>query len=127
LTRGGTLPLHRPMSEPTLFQRIASHQIPAHIIAETGEWIAFHDIAPQAPVHFLVVPKHPHPRLAEVPEDAGPLLGRLLLAAAALARQLGLETGGYRVTINNGRDGGESVPHLHLHVLGGRPLGWPPG
>ena len=111
----------------TLFEKIAARQIPAEIVHETGDLIAFRDIAPKAPTHVLVVPKKVIPRIAEAKEDNALLLGKLLLAAAEVARKLGLESGGYRLVINNGRDGGETVPHLHIHVLGGRPLAWPPG
>jgi histidine triad (HIT) family protein len=109
----------------TLFERIAAREIPADILAEDDRCLAFRDIDPKAPVHFLVVPKNPVPRLAEA-TDAG-LLGHLLLTAARVAAEMGLEKSGYRVVINNGPDGGETVPHLHVHVLGGRPMEWPPG
>jgi histidine triad (HIT) family protein len=111
----------------TLFEKIAAREIPADILHEDELALAFRDIAPQAPVHFLVVPKKPIERIAAAgTEDAG-VLGHLLLTAAAVARTLGIEEHGYRVVINNGRDGGEAVPHLHLHVLAGRQLQWPPG
>jgi len=110
----------------TLFEKIIARQIPADIIHEDDLCIAFRDINPQAPVHFLVVPKKAVTRIGEAqPEDAS-LLGHLLLTAGAVARQEGLEHG-FRVTINHGRDGGETVPHLHVHVLGGRAMAWPPG
>lgn len=110
----------------TLFEKIAARQIPASILYETEEVIAFRDIKPQAPTHFLVVPRRPVARLQEAaPADEG-LLGKLLLAAAEVARREGL-VNGYRIVINNGPDAGETVPHLHVHVLAGRPLGWPPG
>jgi histidine triad (HIT) family protein len=111
----------------TLFEKIATRQIPADLVAEGDDWIAFRDIAPQAPVHVLVVPKLCIPRLDEAREEDSGLLGRLLSAAASTARVLGLQENGYRVVINNGRDGGETVPHLHLHILGGREMQWPPG
>ncbi len=111
----------------TLFEKIATREIPATIIAEGEEWIAFRDIAPQAPVHFLVVPKRCIPRINEAQPADAPLLGTLLSAAAATARQEGLGENGYRIVINNGPDGGETVPHLHIHVLGARPMQWPPG
>ena len=111
----------------TLFEQIAAREIPATIIAEGDEWIAFHDIARQAPVHFLVVPKRCIPRLNEASLADSALLGTLIAAAAATARQEGLGENGYRLVINNGPDGGETVPHLHIHVLGGRPMAWPPG
>jgi histidine triad (HIT) family protein len=111
----------------TLFEKIAAREIPATIIAEGEEWLAFRDIAPQAPVHFLVVPKRCIPRINEAAPADGALLGTLLSAAAATARQEGLAENGYRIVINNGSDGGETVPHLHVHVLGGRRMQWPPG
>jgi len=111
----------------TLFERIASREIPADILAEGTDWIAFRDIAPQAPVHFLVVPKRCIPRVGEIGAHDTQLLGNLLVAAASTARQEGLAVDGYRIVINNGPNGGETVPHLHLHVLGGRPMNWPPG
>ena len=111
----------------TLFEKIAAREIPAAIIAEGEDWIAFRDIAPQAPIHFLVVPKSCIPRINEATPSDTPILGTLLSAAAAIARQEGLGDSGYRIVINNGRDGGETVPHLHIHVLGGREMQWPPG
>ncbi len=110
----------------TIFERICAKEIPAQIVYEDEQVVAFRDINPQAPTHVLVVPRRPIPRLAEATAAEQALLGHLLLTAAALARQLGL-SGGYRLVINNGPDGGESVPHLHVHLLGGRVMGWPPG
>ena len=111
----------------TVFEKIAAREIPARIVAETDEWLAFHDVNPQAPIHVLIVPKRVIPRLSEAfAEDVG-LLGRLLLAANEIANVLGVSKSGFRVVINNGGDAGESVPHLHIHVMGGRPLQWPPG
>lgn len=110
----------------TLFQRIADGEIPATLLHQDALCVAFRDIAPQAPTHVLVVPRKPIPRVGEAgPEDQA-LLGHLLLTAAKVARDLGLKEG-FRLVINHGRDGGESVPHLHVHLLGGRALGWPPG
>lgn len=114
------------MAELTLFQRIMAGDIPAKIVHDDAQCIAFHDINPQAPIHILVVPRKPVPRLGEATDDDQHLLGHLLLTARALARELGLATG-FRIVINNGPDGGESVPHLHVHLLGGRTLNWPPG
>ena len=111
----------------TLFERIIAREIPARIVHETEEFIAFHDITPKAPTHVLVVPKKRIARVAAAVPDDAMILGKLLLVAAQVARQLGLETSGYRLVINNGRDGGETVPHLHIHLLGGRPMEWPPG
>lgn len=110
----------------TIFERICAKEIPAQIVYEDEQVVAFRDINPQAPTHVLVVPRRPIPRLAEATAAEQALLGHLLLTAAGLARQLGL-SGGYRLVINNGPDGGESVPHLHVHLLGGRVMGWPPG
>lgn len=113
-------------SPKTLFQKIADHEIPAKLIHEDAWCVAFYDIAPQAPVHVLVVPRKPLPRIAEATAEDQVLLGHLLLVARELARQLQFAKG-FRLVINNGPDGGESVPHLHVHLLGGRALAWPPG
>jgi histidine triad (HIT) family protein len=110
----------------TLFEKIIAREIPAKIAHEDDRCIAIHDIQPQAPVHVLVIPKKPLPRIGEANPDDEALLGHLLLTAASLAQQLNLAAG-YRVVINNGPHGGESVPHLHVHLLGGRQLTWPPG
>jgi histidine triad (HIT) family protein len=111
----------------TLFQKIIAREIQAKIISEDEEVIVFHDVNPQAPIHVLLVPKKPIPRLAEAAEDDGILLGKLLLKAQEVARALGISQTGFRIVINNGRNGGETVPHLHVHLLGGRALSWPPG
>lgn len=111
----------------TLFEKIIARQIPAKILHEDDLTLAFADIHPQAPTHVLVVPKKPIPRVNEASSEDQALLGHLLLKAAEVARQLGLDQTGFRLVINNGRDGGESVPHLHVHILGGRPMAWPPG
>ncbi len=110
----------------TLFQRIINREIPAKIEHEDERCIVIHDIDPQAPTHLLVVPKQLIPRVAEATEDDASLLGHLLLTAAMVADKMSLE-GGYRIVINNGKDGGETVPHMHVHVLGGRAMTWPPG
>jgi histidine triad (HIT) family protein len=110
----------------TIFEKIAAREIPSRIVFEDDEVMAFHDVDPKAPVHVLVVPKRVIPRLAQATEADQQLLGKLLLTASKVAAQLGL-TNGYRVVINNGPDAGESVPHLHVHVLGQRQLAWPPG
>lgn len=110
----------------TLFQRIADGEIPATLLHQDALCIAFRDIAPQAPTHVLIVPRKAVPRIGEAGAEDQALLGHLLLTAAKVARELGLKDG-FRLVINNGRDGGESVPHLHVHLLGGRALGWPPG
>ena len=111
----------------TLFEKIVARQIPAKIAYEDDLVLAFHDIQPQAPTHVLIVPKKPIPRIAQTGTDDQALLGHLLLKAAEVASLVGLKEGGYRLVINNGRDGGESVPHMHCHILGGRPMTWPPG
>jgi histidine triad (HIT) family protein len=111
----------------TLFEKIAAREIPAKIIQEDEDLIVFHDINPQAPIHVLVVPKKPIPRLAHATAEDGKLLGKLLLKAQEMAESLGIAESGFRVVINNGRNGGETVPHLHVHLLGGRPFAWPPG
>lgn len=115
------------MGEDTLFSKIARREIPSQIVYEDDEAVAFRDISPQAPVHILVIPRRVIPRIdAAATEDAG-LLGRLLLVAREVARREGLDGTGYRLVINNGPHGGETVPHLHVHLLGGRPMAWPPG
>ena len=111
----------------TLFEKIIAREIPAKIVFEDDEVIAIQDVNPQAPVHFLIVPKRVIPRLAEANESDQELLGKLILIATKVARDLGVIESGYRVVINSGPDAGESVPHLHVHLLGKRPLAWPPG
>lgn len=111
----------------TLFEKIAAREIPAQIVYEDDLVLAFRDIAPQAPTHILIVPKKPIPRIAEAGPDDHKLLGHLLLKAAEVAEKLGLKQSGYRLVFNNGPDAGEAVPHLHLHILGGRKMTWPPG
>lgn len=111
----------------SIFSKIIARQIPARIAYEDDQCLAFHDISPQAPIHFLVVPKREIVRVAETQPGDEALLGHLILVAQSVAKSLGLHETGFRVVINNGPDGGETVPHLHVHVLGGRGLGWPPG
>jgi len=111
----------------TIFQRIIDREIPAKLAHEDDLCIAIPDLNPQAPVHVLVIPRKPIQRVAEATASDQALLGHLLLTAAALAKKLGIAESGFRIVINNGRDGGETVPHLHVHLLGQRPLGWPPG
>ena len=110
----------------TIFEKIIAREIPADIVLEKENLIAFRDVNPQAPVHVLVVPKRIIPRLLDATSEDRQLLGDLLLAAAEVARKLDLKTG-FRVVINSGPDAGESVPHLHVHVIGQRQMGWPPG
>jgi histidine triad (HIT) family protein len=110
----------------TIFGRIVRGEIPARIEHDDDLCLAFHDVAPQAPTHVLVIPKKPIPSLAEADDADELLLGHLVLVASRLARKLGLGDG-YRLVVNCGRNGGQSVDHLHVHLLGGRALGWPPG
>ncbi|HXU75004.1 MAG TPA: histidine triad nucleotide-binding protein [Methylomirabilota bacterium] len=112
---------------PTLFEKIIAREIPASIVYEDDLVIAFNDIKPQAPTHVVIIPKKPIPRIAEAKPDDHKLLGHLLLKAAEVAALLGLTKSGFRLVFNNGADAGESVPHLHCHILGGRRLAWPPG
>ena len=111
----------------TIFSRIIAKEIPADIVYEDDNVLAFRDVNPQAPVHFLVIPKKPIVNLLDVAPNDTLLLGQMMEAAVHVARLLGLEDNGFRVVANVGRNGGQSVDHLHLHVLGGRPLSWPPG
>lgn len=111
----------------TIFDKIIAREIPAEIVFEDDRCLAFRDIMPQAPVHILVIPKRKILRLSDATEQNESILGHLLLVAAKVAEAEHLEGTGFRVVINNGFDGGETVPHLHIHLLGGRPLGWPPG
>ena len=111
----------------SIFSKIIAGEIPAQIIHDDELCLAFHDISAKAPVHVLVIPKKEIPRLAAAgPEDQA-VLGHLLLVAAQMAEKLGLHDSGFRIVINNGPHGGETVPHLHVHLLGGRQMGWPPG
>lgn len=114
-------------STDCMFCRIVAGEIPAEIIRSDTHSVAFRDINPQAPAHVLVVPREHLSSLETVGPDQGDLLGALLLAARDVARQEGLAEDGYRAVLNVGADGGQTVPHLHVHVLGGRSLRWPPG
>jgi histidine triad (HIT) family protein len=110
----------------TIFSKIIDKEIPADIVYEDDLVLAFRDIAPQAPVHILVIPKKPILNLKYVELEDQELLGHLLLSVKKIAQQQGLANG-YRVVINNGQDAGQTVDHLHLHILAGRSLQWPPG
>ena len=110
-----------------VFQKIIDREIPASIVYEDELVLAFRDINAQAPVHVLIVPKKSITRLSEARPEDHKLLGHLLVKAAAVAAQLGLDKTGYRLVINNGSDGGETVPYMHCHILGGRKMSWPPG
>lgn len=114
------------MSEDTIFGKIIRREIPADIVYEDDICLAFRDITPQAPTHILVIPKKPIPKLSETQAEDKALLGHLLLTVSEIAKQEKLDDG-YRVVINTGEGGGQTVFHLHLHLLGGRDLEWPPG
>ena len=109
-----------------IFQRIIDREVPADIVYEDDRCLAFRDVAPQAPTHVLVIPKRPIASLAELADDDAELAGHLLVVVRMLAERLGL-WGGYRVVANCGPDAGQSVDHLHFHLLAGRSLAWPPG
>ncbi|XP_056409017.1 adenosine 5'-monophosphoramidase HINT2 [Hyla sarda] len=111
---------------PTIFSRILDRTLPADIIYEDDQCLAFRDVSPQAPVHFLVIPKIQIPRISQVTPGDKELVGHLLVTASQLAQQEGLSAG-YRMVINDGQQGAQSVYHLHIHVMGGRQMGWPPG
>lgn len=110
----------------TVFAKIVAGTIPARIVHEDDRCMAFHDVSPQAPIHVLVIPKKPVVNVAALEAADESLAGHLVLTAAEVARKMGI-TDGYRLVFNCGRDGGQSVDHLHLHLLAGRPLTWPPG
>lgn len=116
------------MSETTdtIFGKIVRKEIPANIVYEDELAIAFTDINPQAPVHILVIPKKPIVKLSDAESHDHTLMGHLLLTVKRVAQQAGLDRG-YRVVINTGADGGQTVNHMHLHILGGRQMSWPPG
>ena len=114
------------MAEKTIFQRIIDKEIPAKIIYEDDRCLAFHDVAPQAPTHVLVIPKQPIPSVSAIRDNDLELVAHLWKVVRDLANELQLSRG-YRVVVNNGREAGQSVDHLHFHLLGGRQLSWPPG
>ena len=111
----------------TIFGKIIRKEIPARIVFENEHVLAFHDVAPQAPTHILIIPKKPLPNLGAASSDDQQLLGELLLTAAKIAKEQGLAQEGYRTVINTGSGAGQTVFHLHLHLLGGRDMRWPPG
>lgn len=110
-----------------IFCKIAAHQIPANIVFENDRILAFRDLFPQAPTHILIIPKQHFSTLNDVPDQDSALLGEIMNTAKQLAKDLGLAESGYRVVMNCNADGGQSVYHIHLHLLGGRSLSWPPG
>ncbi len=110
----------------TIFSKIISRDIPADIVYEDDHCLAFRDVNPQAPTHVLLIPKKEIAQLSDAGEEDGALLGHMLLAAGTIARELGVDDA-FRLVVNNGAGAGQSVFHLHLHILAGRSLGWPPG
>ncbi len=113
------------MADPCIFCRIARGEIHAPLVANSKDIVAFKDLNPQAPVHILIVPRK---HIGSLDDATDPdLLGRMMSLAAAIARQEGIAKTGYRTVINTGKEGGQSVDHLHIHLLGGRPMTWPPG
>lgn len=113
--------------EKTIFQRIADKEIPAEIVYEDADCLAFRDVSPQAPTHVLLIPRKAIPSLQDLSEADTKLLSHLWLLVPKLAEQLGIAESGYRVVVNCGAEGGQTVDHLHLHILGGRYMTWPPG
>lgn len=113
--------------EKTLFEKIYDGDIPSDVVYKDEHCVCFRDIQPQAPVHLLLVPRKPIPRLAQAESGDAGLLAHLMLRVGQIAREQGIAETGFRVVINNGSDAGEAVPHLHIHILGGRAMQWPPG
>jgi histidine triad (HIT) family protein len=114
------------MSE-TIFSKIINREIPADILFEDDEVLAFSDVSPQAPVHFLVIPKQPIATINDIQPEQAHLVGKMVLTAQKLAKEKGISEKGYRLVMNCNEDGGQTVSHIHMHVLGGRSLSWPPG
>ena len=111
----------------TLFEKIANHEIPATILYEDEDIVAFRDINPQAPQHIVIIPRQPIASINDVKFSDAELVGKLILIAKQLAVECGIDKSGYRLVFNCGPDAGQSVDHIHLHLLGGRSLDWPPG
>ncbi|MGB9771518.1 MAG: histidine triad nucleotide-binding protein [Candidatus Kapaibacteriota bacterium] len=111
----------------TIFSKIIRKEIPSDIVYEDDEIIAFKDIAPQAPIHILIIPKKEIPTANDISEEDAPLIGKLFLVAKKLAKDFQVDKSGYRLVINCNKDAGQAVYHLHLHLLGGRKFSWPPG
>jgi len=111
----------------TIFKKIIDREIPADIVYEDERCLAFRDISPQAPTHVLLIPKKEIPSVEQLDQEDAQLLGHMWLVLRDLARELGVAEDGYRIVVNCGNDGGQEVDHLHFHLLGGRPLRWPPG
>lgn len=110
-----------------IFCKVAAHDIHARTVFENERLIAFHDLFPQAPTHILIIPKTHYTTLNDVPAADSALLGEMMSTATKIAKELGVDESGYRVVMNCNKDGGQSVYHIHLHLLAGRQLGWPPG
>jgi histidine triad (HIT) family protein len=115
------------MEDTCLFCRIVNGSVPARLAHEDDQTLAFHDIDPRAPVHVLIIPRRHIAAVDHLRETDAEVMGQLFLVARRLARELGVADSGYRMVVNNGRDAGQSVDHIHMHLLGGRPLKWPPG
>ena len=115
------------MSKKSIFEKIRDREIPAKIIYEDETCLCFHDIDPQAPVHALLVPKRRIHRVGEVELSDSDVLGHMITRVPIITKTLEIDQTGFRLVVNNGSDGGETVPHLHIHILGGRKLEWPPG
>ena len=111
----------------TIFERIIDREIPSDIVYEDEHIVAFLDVKPMAPTHVLIIPRKPIARLEDLAPEDHAVIGHIFMKAPAIAAQFGLNETGYRLVINNGRDAGQEVPHLHIHLLGGRKLAWPPG
>ena len=115
------------MADETIFSKIIRREIPADIVYEDEQALAFRDVNPQAPTHILVIPKEPLASVADAREQDAALLGHLMIVARKVACDEGIIEDGFRLVVNTGKDGGQTIPHLHIHILGGRPLSWPPG
>ena len=115
------------MSDDTIFAKIARGEIPSDEVYSDDDFYAFRDINPQAPTHILIIPRKPIPKICDATDDDAALLGRMFLIANKIAEQEGLTEDGFRYVINCGEAGGQEVYHLHLHILGGRRMTWPPG
>lgn len=115
------------MHDKTLFEKIIAREIPSDIVFEDDQVLCFRDVQPQAPHHLLLIPKKPIPGIGATSQQDAELLGHLFTRVPLIAQQEGFAESGFRVVVNNGPDGGETVPHMHVHILAGRPLIWPPG
>lgn len=121
------MPADRSSQPDCLFCKIVRGELPSKTVADDDQILAFHDIAPRSPTHVLIIPKVHIPSAADLTEEDGPLLGRMFAAGARIAREQGIADAGYRIVSNVGRWGGQTVDHLHLHLMGGRAFEWPPG